>query len=356
LIESTQSDHALLKQINQSGADLLLVGLGNPKQELWFNRNRRYLKVPVAIGVGGTFEFITGGVRRAPLWLQRLNLEWLYRVSQDPGRLWRRYAKGLVKMVLLGTPLIYARCTQQLAITFAGEQPVPNWRRLWSSRQQSLRILSMPRYVSAQALRAVTAGLDTAPSSAALSIIDFSQTRRVEMAGQEVFFTLAEMQRGSAGRLQLLGMLPQLKQQLATGRVLDLVGDSGASTLTSLEPASVSNAGLQCSSYVLDDTTLVFLNGLLDAEGLAGIGVVESLLGIVRHRRCLLDLRGITLLESSAIVALLPLLEMAGGRLLISGASVNTRRMFTHAQLGVQVIFINDAELLSAITGEEANA
>ncbi len=74
-------DEAIVEQINGSGADILLVGLGNPKQELWFNRNRDSLRVPVSIGVGGTFEFITGGVRRAPGWLQRLNLEWLFRIT-----------------------------------------------------------------------------------------------------------------------------------------------------------------------------------------------------------------------------------------------------------------------------------
>jgi exopolysaccharide biosynthesis WecB/TagA/CpsF family protein len=100
LVAGLQDDAAIVDRINASGADILLVGMGNPKQELWFNRNRGRLRVPVSIGVGGTFEFITGAVRRAPPWIQRLNLEWVFRITQDPGgcgaatrwvwRSWRR--------------------------------------------------------------------------------------------------------------------------------------------------------------------------------------------------------------------------------------------------------------------------
>jgi N-acetylglucosaminyldiphosphoundecaprenol N-acetyl-beta-D-mannosaminyltransferase len=85
-----RDDSAIVERINASGANILLIGFGNPKQEQWFYRNRSKLRVGVAIGVGGTFEFLAGSVKRAPAVFQRLNIEWLYRISQDPGRLWRR--------------------------------------------------------------------------------------------------------------------------------------------------------------------------------------------------------------------------------------------------------------------------
>ena len=60
-------------------------------------RNAGRLDVSVVIGVGGTFNFITGRVKRAPRWVQRSGCEWIYRICQEPGRLWRRYAYGFVK-------------------------------------------------------------------------------------------------------------------------------------------------------------------------------------------------------------------------------------------------------------------
>jgi hypothetical protein len=72
------------------------VALGNPKQELWAQRNRGRLKTGVIMGVGGTFNFIAHNVKRAPLWMQRSGMEWIYRIIQEPRRLIMRYATGLV--------------------------------------------------------------------------------------------------------------------------------------------------------------------------------------------------------------------------------------------------------------------
>ncbi|MBR0241110.1 MAG: WecB/TagA/CpsF family glycosyltransferase [Kiritimatiellae bacterium] len=87
----------IVARINVAKPDILFVALGNPKQELWMGRNAAKLDVGVMIGVGGTFNFIAGRVKRAPRWMQRCGLEWIYRIIQEPGRLWKRYAYGLVK-------------------------------------------------------------------------------------------------------------------------------------------------------------------------------------------------------------------------------------------------------------------
>lgn len=97
----------IVERINAVKPDLLFVALGNPKQELWMGRNAARLDVPVMIGVGGTFNFITGRVKRAPRWIQRSGLEWIYRIYQEPGRLWRRYAYGLVKFSWLSLRALF---------------------------------------------------------------------------------------------------------------------------------------------------------------------------------------------------------------------------------------------------------
>ena len=87
----------IVERINAAKPDILFVALGNPKQELWMGRNAAKLDVGAMIGIGGTFNFIAGRVKRAPRWMQRCGLEWIYRIIQEPGRLWKRYAYGLVK-------------------------------------------------------------------------------------------------------------------------------------------------------------------------------------------------------------------------------------------------------------------
>ena len=99
----------IVERINAAEPDVLFVALGNPKQELWMGRNAAKLNVGVMIGVGGTFNFITGRVKRAPRWVQRSGLEWVHRICQEPGRLWRRYAYGLVKFSWLSLLALFGR-------------------------------------------------------------------------------------------------------------------------------------------------------------------------------------------------------------------------------------------------------
>lgn len=88
----------IIAQIKNSRADVLLAALGVPKQEKWLAAHLHELNVPVAIGVGGTFDVMAGVVKRAPLWMQRARLEWLFRAMLQPSRAGRLLA--LPKFVL----------------------------------------------------------------------------------------------------------------------------------------------------------------------------------------------------------------------------------------------------------------
>lgn len=80
--------------IRASGAAVLMVAFGNPRQEAWLDRHLAATGVRLGVGVGGFFDFAAGRVPRAPEWMQRAGLEWSYRLAQEPGRLWRRYVLG----------------------------------------------------------------------------------------------------------------------------------------------------------------------------------------------------------------------------------------------------------------------
>ncbi len=87
---TAEEDAAAVERINSSGAKVLWVGLGCPKQEKWMHAHSDAIN-PVMIGVGAAFDFHTGRVRQAPRWMMRCGLEWLFRLCVEPGRLWRRY-------------------------------------------------------------------------------------------------------------------------------------------------------------------------------------------------------------------------------------------------------------------------
>jgi N-acetylglucosaminyldiphosphoundecaprenol N-acetyl-beta-D-mannosaminyltransferase len=87
-----ESDYLeVIKQIRRSGADILFVGMPTPFKEVWCEQHREALGVPVIMGVGGSFDVLTGLIRRAPLWMQNAGLEWFWRLLMEPRKMWKRY-------------------------------------------------------------------------------------------------------------------------------------------------------------------------------------------------------------------------------------------------------------------------
>jgi N-acetylglucosaminyldiphosphoundecaprenol N-acetyl-beta-D-mannosaminyltransferase len=90
---SDEEAAAISAEVNRSGADVVWVGIGVPKQEKWMASMRDRLDAPVLVGVGAAFDFHAGLVPQAPDWMQSAGLEWLFRLSKEPRRLWRRYLR-----------------------------------------------------------------------------------------------------------------------------------------------------------------------------------------------------------------------------------------------------------------------
>lgn len=105
---------AIIAMINTAHPDILLVAYGAPQQDTWIGRYREHLQVKVAMGVGGVFDFITDNVPRAPVWMRRYGLEWLYRLYLQPSR-WKRMLRlpiFAIKALLWGArPPRHARST-----------------------------------------------------------------------------------------------------------------------------------------------------------------------------------------------------------------------------------------------------
>jgi N-acetylglucosaminyldiphosphoundecaprenol N-acetyl-beta-D-mannosaminyltransferase len=103
-----QEDREVVKAIRRSGARVLFIGLGCPKQERWMAEHRGQVNA-VMVGVGAAFDFLAGSKRQSPRWMQAVGLEWLFRFATEPRRLWKRYMKHNPRFVVLMAAQLSAR-------------------------------------------------------------------------------------------------------------------------------------------------------------------------------------------------------------------------------------------------------
>jgi N-acetylglucosaminyldiphosphoundecaprenol N-acetyl-beta-D-mannosaminyltransferase len=110
LLPLLEMDHSsLCRRIAEAKPDILLVAFGAPKQDKWIRMNRSRIGEAVALGVGGSLDFIAGTQRRAPRWIQRIGMEWFWRLASQPTRLFRRYSSNLVFLILMLGRLTWIR-------------------------------------------------------------------------------------------------------------------------------------------------------------------------------------------------------------------------------------------------------
>lgn len=97
----TEDDNSLvLQEVNRRSPDILLVAMGTPQQELWITEHLADLRVSVCLGVGGLFDFLSGERTRAPIWMRRAGIEWMFRFMQDPLSKWKRVLVEIPEFIL----------------------------------------------------------------------------------------------------------------------------------------------------------------------------------------------------------------------------------------------------------------
>lgn len=99
ILDDERKNEQAIALINECQPDVLLVGMGNPKQEAWIHNNKHKIAVPACIGVGGLFDHWAGNLTRAPLWVRKMGYEWLQLLLQQPHK-WRRYLLGNPRFIL----------------------------------------------------------------------------------------------------------------------------------------------------------------------------------------------------------------------------------------------------------------
>lgn len=156
-----EDDDAVIDIVNATRPDILLVAFGAPKQEQWLARHIENLDVGVAMGVGGLFDFYSGRISRSPVWLRELGMEWIWRLLQEPSRMWRRY--------LIGNPLFVWRIWRQ-SKSISGNRIVKRFSNIHARKSLSRRhaVAGMVVRLRIIAARLCRRGMDVVTSSLAL--------------------------------------------------------------------------------------------------------------------------------------------------------------------------------------------
>jgi N-acetylglucosaminyldiphosphoundecaprenol N-acetyl-beta-D-mannosaminyltransferase len=206
-------DGAILERLREAKPDILLVAFGNPKQEIWIHRNRARLDVPVAIGIGGSLDMIAGKVRRAPKFVQWMQMEWMFRMLQEPRRLLPRYARDLVAL-LRHLPI-------ELVANWRQEGEVGGWP-MEAAQEGDAYILRMPEIVTGEVCASVILQTNLAMLKSKWLVVDMSTTARVEADGLGCLLEARRMAMTSGLSFWLTAVSPSVRRVLEASSLLGM--------------------------------------------------------------------------------------------------------------------------------------
>lgn len=315
-----EMDSAYIQAIKQAQPDILLVALGNPKQEKWIGMYGRELGVPVMIGVGGTLDFVAGVTLRAPRWMQRCGLEWLYRLVQEPNRLWRRY---VVDLLVFGSFFL-----QQL------------WRMRYYPRFPLLLPDVDAAIVGDLAILRVQGRLDQSNCAAFMAkaqealtetpylMVNLAQATFLDSAAVGMLVALANQARDAEGKLWLTAVPAPIHQTLSFLR-LDNFFEIVPDVETGLAAHRARLRKQQEQVQVWDKWLVYSVPRRLDAA--TAPQMTRQCAAILEHHACVvLDFRDTVFLASAGLAALAQLQRQAaeqGGELRLANCSRDVRRV-----------------------------
>lgn len=303
ILTSAEEDKVIVNKINESEADILFIGLGNPKQEIWFERNKNSLNVPVSIGIGGSFSFITGDIARAPGWMQRNGLEWIFRIFQDPRRLWKRYCNDLIKLGICILFPIFFHKIGNLIVKF--RQHKKNFQKniglkVWS--KEKTVIFNMPGMVTRESI-ANTKELIPSFNESAL-IINFKNTVHMDLYGMGFLVSIWKHSLNHKRAVFLTCINPFLRRLLKYNRLWDICGKlHHDSPETLIEGMNIHNT--KSSFYYTTDSDedmfKINLYGRLDTENISKLDI-EELIKVIGKKDCILNLKNLKFIDSTGLI------------------------------------------------------
>ena len=296
LKEQEKNDQLLIDQINRANPTVLLLNLGHPKQEVWFERVKERLKVPVTIGVGGTFNLLTGMVPRAPEKMQRLGLEWLYRLYQEPGRLLKRYTLDLIKFPIIAIPpLVYSFPIRHNKEEFLLQDPL-----LFIAAHQTFSLQQLPAVLDSIASRELHRRSEDLLAHEKL-VLDFSNVSHISLEGMAWLIQIWLKGRREGKQVLALSVPASIRAALRLHRVWDLLEIDYCETARhALEQINYQEQMLGFYDAIdqrANEIRLTLFGNVdrhVDADD-----YLEKRGPLLQYKNCLLDLRYCTYMDNS---------------------------------------------------------
>ena len=207
------NNEEILRRIAEANPDILLVAFGNPKQEMWIHRHRDRLHVPVSIGIGGSLDMISGNLRRAPVVIQKLQMEWAFRMCQEPKRLVPRYFND-AKALLVHLPISVVASRMQ-----PGERRHGN---LKVDVYGSVRVIATPAKLAGDVSGWLAREAKLAAAAGQTLVVDMSATVRAEADGLGGLLEARRVLLSSGLWIWLAGMSNPVRRVLQFSAMSDL--------------------------------------------------------------------------------------------------------------------------------------
>lgn len=343
-------DAILIEEINKACPDILFISFGNPKQEIWFDKNKNKLNVAVAIGVGGAYNLTSGAIRRAPLWMQKCGLEWLYRLYKEPKRLWKRYTFGAFQFICLFVPLWIFHSLNNLQFlikNFICPQKLFDAKPLlFLSPTLSLEFLVLPHLLEKRSAELLLKNISESPYQEII-LLDASELCHASLEGITGLTSILKLTHNKCERLFIYGIKADLKLLLKLHRVWDIVEPYAVDSIAELLGRLPRNKHIQMPSYSIyehalfesiqqheDKVCITFLGNMqnnFDYEN-----YLHKIAPMVNAKNCTCNLRFCTSIENSGFTFLLKLKSLVnerGGEFSIEKASKDLRHQFHLAKV-----------------------
>ena len=299
-----EMDHAsICAEIRTTDPDLLFVSFGCPKQEKWIAMNYKRAGAPVTIGVGATIDFLAGHMQRAPLWMQKIGLEWLYRLLQEPRRLFKRYATDFV---VFGRTIVkqwwLTRSGKRSAST-ATTSDIPTKAKTPDVQLSSVAEIFCPERLDAAEVRVIEqVWMQSLEGPEEGVIIDCGGTQFIDSTGLGLLMRMQKRCRQSGKHLVLATVSPAVLKLLQMTR-LNSIFSQAASREEALN--KILNAGTLAAPSGTRATPLQLTwSGAVTSSGVDGLW--RGALGVLQNAAdarnpVIIDLQGVQIMDSGGL-------------------------------------------------------
>lgn len=310
-----ERDDLIVEEINRASPDILFLNLGNPKQEIWFQRVKHKLHVPVTIGVGGSFDLLTSNKKRAPLWMQQWGLEWFYRLIQEPKRLFTRYLIDLIKFPLIAVPLVIVhnlnKWTAMIIHRNKMAQTKVRGSLLFIAAHQNLAVVPLPANVNDLASLEIYKMMEDLFSNDGI-VFDFQRTRHLDLEGYGLLLNFLKRATKDKKNLFFLNVNLDLRLLLRLHRLWDIASPHICATpdvlLERLSNNSSASSLYDSIQQYRNWVVLSFLGRLDNHENY--LNYMKKVGPIIHKKDCIIDLSYVSYIDNSGIGFLLKLLTL----------------------------------------------